>query len=424
MQQYLGAAIDVATTLTLAPNLRSPWAKLGLAVKLGARLYETRNSMKLHEQNEVEHESLFWKFQQNVDYMLLPWSLSDHIKPAIAIDRDSPLSGRRWSNIHKEWGRAFRASIQGIPLVVLVTLKSTPIVEHVFIDSNDEDVLDRLVALVADQMWADYSFGQLDARNGRPVEKVPINKDKMLPSALHKQFNKRFLPAFKAGASRSFIIAGEPGVGKSTAVQLALQEAGARTVHLARNSVTGGPGHIDELRGNTSPSAKDYLRLWRPDAFVIDDVDRYSSEVQAQLLSFIDEAMRTPRPTWVFMTVNHPEDVIPPLRRAGRGGDWIEAAGLDPDTLDMLLGPMLAGFTTRCLRAGFTIGAAVDFVERVGLYSDAEAEYKSVDFVLQSQRAEYARRRNAPATPPAADGIFGEEGIAEDAAALAAPRVR
>lgn len=198
---------------------------------------------------------------------------------------------------------------------------------------------------------------------------------------------ERCRPAYERGSPRSYMLLGEPGVGKST---LAYQVGRALGVSVAvashqdlMDSAT--PAHITSTRRVLdSDSVEGFLRLWRPTVAVINDID-YSGRPDALLP--ILERLHEVVPI-LFVTVNHPERLPAAVRRPRRIDEFFEVRGLTVDGIRAML-PMLSEAQASRID-GWPAAYVADLGERLKDFGLAafEAEYLALSARLRAQRME------------------------------------
>ena len=206
-----------------------------------------------------------------------------------------------------------------------------------------------------------------------------------LETAFVRSVRTRAEHFLKLGRARGILLNGPPGTGKSRCVRTVLGELGLNALHVQLSA-------LDDLffeRADGPPDVDTMLRILRPDALVIDDVDRVQAASQPELLALLEIAS-----AWcklVFVTTNDAGKLIAPLVRPGRLDDLLEVPPLEREVIlellgaeDMDLAEEMAGwpicyirdFVTRREALGRTAARAElgELARRVALAAEAEEE--------------------------------------------------
>jgi len=133
-----------------------------------------------------------------------------------------------------------------------------------------------------------------------------------------------------AGQARSYLLGGPPGTGKSVAIRWMIEQLGLTSVRIDL-------GVLARLHGTHSTSLatslETLLRLLRPQAMILDDLDRVA--VTAPLLAFLEMARRTC--IVVIGSANSVQKMMGAAVRPGRFDDIVRFERLDPVVLRELL---------------------------------------------------------------------------------------
>ncbi|MBA3538991.1 MAG: AAA family ATPase, partial [Deltaproteobacteria bacterium] len=134
----------------------------------------------------------------------------------------------------------------------------------------------------------------------------------------------------EAGEPRSYLLAGPPGTGKSMAIRWMIRELGLTSVRidLAVLARLHGAGSVQ-----LATSLETLLRLLRPQAMILDDLDRIA--ITAPLLAFLELAQRTCKV--VIGSANSVEKMMGAALRPGRFDEIVKVDRLDPVVLRRLL---------------------------------------------------------------------------------------
>ncbi|MEJ7596802.1 MAG: AAA family ATPase [Kofleriaceae bacterium] len=158
----------------------------------------------------------------------------------------------------------------------------------------------------------------------------PFDGTGVIATAQMTELAARMGKFLAAGESRSYLLAGPPGTGKSLAIRWLVAELGLSSVRIDLAVLT-------RLHGTHSPtlatSLETLLQLLRPRAMILDDLDRIA--VTAPLLAFLELAQRTC--AVVIASANSVTKMMGAALRPGRFDDIVRVDRLDPDVLRTLL---------------------------------------------------------------------------------------
>ncbi|MBA3502281.1 MAG: ATP-binding protein [Myxococcota bacterium] len=158
----------------------------------------------------------------------------------------------------------------------------------------------------------------------------PFIGDGVIATAQMRDLRTRMKAFLAADVSRSYLLAGPPGTGKSMAIRWLVEDLGLSSVRidlavLARLHGTHSP--------NLATSLETLLRLLRPRAMILDDLDRVA--VTAALLAFLELAQKTCKV--VIASANSIDKMMGAALRPGRFDDIVRVERLDPDVLRKLI---------------------------------------------------------------------------------------
>lgn len=132
-----------------------------------------------------------------------------------------------------------------------------------------------------------------------------------------------------AGEHGSCLLIGDPGTGKTLAIQYVIQQLGLRSVRIPLKTLA---------RSYTWENSFDFktsINITMPDVLIIDDIDRLDSGIQKELLDFIDTSKNKIK--FFIASANNLYDMIAPLRRPGRFDEHFQVPELSNEVLQKLL---------------------------------------------------------------------------------------
>jgi hypothetical protein len=158
----------------------------------------------------------------------------------------------------------------------------------------------------------------------------PFVGDGVVATAQMRELGTRMKAFLDAGESRSYLLAGPPGTGKSVAIRWLVDSLGLSSVRIDL-------AVLARLHGTHSPtlatSLETLLRLLRPRAMILDDLDRVA--VTAALLAFLELAQKTCQV--VSASATSVDKMRGAALRPGRFDDIVRVERLDPDVLRKLI---------------------------------------------------------------------------------------
>ncbi|MBL0212710.1 MAG: AAA family ATPase [Myxococcales bacterium] len=182
---------------------------------------------------------------------------------------------------------------------------------------------------LGDKLWRRLGGKQLlYGTSGLALD--PFCSEGVVATAQMRELGDRMRRFVAAGQSRSYLLGGPPGTGKSVAIRWMIEQLGLTSVRIDL-------GVLAKLHGphssSLSTSLETLLRLLRPQAMILDDLDRVA--VTAPLLSFLEMARRTC--IVVVGSANSVSKLMGAAVRPGRFDDIVRVDRLDPVVLRTLL---------------------------------------------------------------------------------------
>jgi hypothetical protein len=121
--------------------------------------------------------------------------------------------------------------------------------------------------------------------------------------------------ARQAGISRSFILAGKPGTGKSSLVENLANRFSNKIIKVEASF----------LEAASNPEVFSLIELLQPEILLLDDFDRVDFEEEEGKFLYLIETLKRQYPNLViFATINNPEKLTEAITREGRFDETLE----------------------------------------------------------------------------------------------------
>ena len=127
-----------------------------------------------------------------------------------------------------------------------------------------------------------------------------------------------------ANVNRSMLFIGSPGTGKSTLVKTIVKNLNLRSLRI----------RVDEVDSFSIDTMMDVVSIFRPDAIIIDDFDRVSS--QSSMLQVLEHLKKTVK--LILFTVNNKEYLDNAILRPGRIDEFVYVEKLSENAVRTILG--------------------------------------------------------------------------------------
>lgn len=209
------------------------------------------------------------------------------------------------------------------------------IVSSIYVQADQlEDARETIRRL----LWAQYQGQSLVMRRNRrafggPDTRVTFETDDAfhpLPSAKATEYATYLKRCLDAGVSRSVMLHGPPGTGKSTLARTLVNNLGLRSFRIRVEDVS-------DLENSVLAEA---INIFQPDAIILDDFDRAHS--QAQLLETLETFRRSVK--LVIATVNDKDRLDEALLRPGRFDEMVFVDRMDDAVIHKMLDQFDDGF--------------------------------------------------------------------------------
>ena len=230
--------------------------------------------------------------------------------------------------------RVISTSIDGcmVSWVESQSLFGTRLNEQVYVETKR---LDQARAAIRQALWTHYRDKSIvfrrrrrDAMSDNFCFTFEEDEDvKPLQSGYARQMAAYLKRALDGGVTRSLLLYGEPGTGKSCLARAVIDILGLRCLRL----------RVEDLAYLKNSTLTDAVKIFAPDAVIIDDLDRLprgSTNHLYEMLTFLKRNVKL-----VFGTVNNKRKVPAALRRPGRFDERRKIDVIDHDVVRKLLGP-------------------------------------------------------------------------------------
>lgn len=181
---------------------------------------------------------------------------------------------------------------------------------------------DDLYAAMKPLIWRHFGESLLYVTPNEDHVTYHVERDetiKPLTSELAGQKVADFRRALEADVSRSLLLVGPPGTGKSTIARAIMMQLGLKCLRL------------DESTVNNSYMIRTICRIFQPDAVIIDDIDQINDLHGA--LEFFKSNVKV-----IISTTNHPEQLPPAVLRPGRIDEIELVEHLNNNVIENMLG--------------------------------------------------------------------------------------
>lgn len=190
---------------------------------------------------------------------------------------------------------------------------------------------DDIIGSIGEFLWVHNGTNNLSL--DKTGELVPSDESldfQVVETSAMKELENRILSFKDYGVTRSYLLEGPPGTGKTSAAMHLIKKLKLKSV---RTSLSQLYGDWQE-QGNAVGNLDVLLSALKPDMIIVDDIDRcYMGE--QQMLKLFETARKYCK--IIMATCNNRNSMIGAMLRVGRFDDHIEIDRLDPEVVtDML----------------------------------------------------------------------------------------
>ncbi len=339
----LGKVRDVATALSFAGGRLTPLSALGIAAHLAAFFVGLAS--------------------QDLGELVAKWPKLTQANELHQVMREALLPTVRRSV--DDW---LQCEVDGQG--VLVHMGADWAGGAFYVERDPEAVL----AWLRDRIWEQHGARASLVPVGRWGDSVAVRPTAPAPaldSTVAREAWARIRPMVVAGETRSLLLDGKPRTGKSTLARqllvLAEQDLG-RPLRVLRISVS----DFAYLAPSVVESA---VALLRPDALVLDDIDRFAGV--DQLLDMFEAVRTTTR--LIITTCNNAAKLPQALRLPGRIDEVMVITGAGAELAAQVMGPLWAGLRDhqRSVVMGWPVKIVDELrirLQNLGTTADAEVQ--------------------------------------------------
>lgn len=237
------------------------------------------------------------------------------------------------------------------------------------------DQIEQVRTLISDRLWDVYKnvpcvlvkrvqrldHSHYDDGDGSNLTFSADDLHAIATSECTERIVNNYKRAADHGLARSLMLNGPPGTGKSTMAQAIIRQLGYRTLRLC----------VEDIKEQYVPSVMECVRIFKPEAIIIDDFDRCDHGAQRALLELSEWFLRHARLT--IVTVNDKGALDQALIRPGRFDEIVTIRQLDKSSIIAMLGGVASDALLNRIGA-WPVAYINEYRKRLLFMSPADAE--------------------------------------------------
>ena len=235
--------------------------------------------------------------------------------------RETPIEGHQIFRKGRLAYAAWTAEVDGVEIGWVSSPDTCSIPRPIYSKTPE-----KIKYIAARRMWESASTSK-SIRLERSAVSPCIIPSVITETVSLQNIEQRLRRFLAAGASRSVLLDGEPGTGKSTSAVILAHRLGLSSVTVSAVDLVSPQG----IRRFGEWSYGAVIEILRPGVLIINDLDRLDIADQPKLLSTMDHAQDYTQ--FVFVTTNRYRDLAEPLRRPGRLDDYVHVPGLSREEI-------------------------------------------------------------------------------------------
>lgn len=231
----------------------------------------------------------------------------------------------------------------------------------------------EFIEWLGDRMWDTIPNGHAKFTSSG-LESDKIDTKNLFETNLLIELDELVDAFLKIGEPRSYLIYGEPGTGKSTAIKKLANRDKLKSIRIPIKEIY--QPHLD-LYNPYDPDAlklEMLIALTKPDVLILDDIDRLTKKEQTIMLDFLEDIRDHVK--LFIASANHVENLDPAIRRVERFDEIFEVPKLSQDIIEQILGPKEKKMANKM--SEWPIAYIVDYTKRVNAHGSKKAR-KQID---------------------------------------------
>lgn len=242
------------------------------------------------------------------------------------------------------------------------------------------DKIDKAKEIVKKELWKTLKDDNIVLRHIKrppsnnsydtPVSLEPDDAFRPMPSRRADEYSNHLKKCIDAGITRSVMLCGPPGTGKSTMARTIVSNLAMKSLRLRVEDM----GHIDPV------TVYEAINIFEPDAIILDDFDRLETQISLlETLEFFQRHVKL-----VIATVNNRNRLDNALLRPGRFDELVQIKQMDEDVVRSVLGEdHLSSFD---IVKDWPVAFIQEYVKRRRFMTPEEAEISIKELALRVKK--------------------------------------